>query len=89
MGKLLLLIVILLIALGFVVWLFVNFLPGNEVDDNLGDEDSDKDVCGGLEEDERDLCCAEKHGDDITIQCVGGWQYLEDKEMCQFVCDVG
>ena len=49
--------------------------------------DSDCDVFPSGEE--RNECCAELHKNDVTIECVGEWKYVEDEKNCKFVCDEG
>ena len=47
-------------------------------------------VCGNFaDEEDQDACCAEGHKDDITIQCVGKWNYVSGLKKCQYVCDGG
>jgi len=44
-------------------------------------------VCGNLlSEETQDACCAEAHKDDVTILCVGNWQYIEEESICRYVC---
>ena len=45
--------------------------------------------CGEFPEDERNLCCSEKHKGEVTIQCTGGWEYIEESKDCSFVCRLG
>ncbi len=47
-------------------------------------------ICGNMPgESGQDSCCAQAHEDDITIQCVGRWQYVSGIEECQYICEGG
>ena len=36
----------------------------------------------------RNECYSSAHAEDIHVQCVGGWNYITDREECRYVCDV-
>ena len=45
-------------------------------------------VCSNLISDEgQDACCFNIHKDDVTIECVGKWQYVDGLRQCQFICN--
>jgi len=46
-------------------------------------------VCGNIGSEEgRNECCAEAHAGDVVIQCVGGWKYIVNGNICAYVCEV-
>jgi len=81
MGKIWILILVLIVVAGFAVWAVQVYLPSSD-DIDKGDMG-----CDLLDADEASVCCAELHKDDIRIQCVGDWEFVDDK--CKFVCDIG
>jgi hypothetical protein len=53
--------------------------PGNLVGDG---------ICGNFpEERDQNSCCFNAHEDDVTVACVGNWEYIEGSQECQFVCE--
>ncbi|MCA9485695.1 MAG: hypothetical protein KC506_02525 [Nanoarchaeota archaeon] len=45
-------------------------------------------LCGNyIRSEDRDGCCANVHEGDVTIQCVGSWDYVTGIQFCEFVCE--
>jgi hypothetical protein len=46
-------------------------------------------ICGNLlVQESQDSCCAEVHKNTVTPACVGGWKYMVEEKVCEFVCGV-
>lgn len=46
-------------------------------------------VCGNFEGwDAQDNCCLNIHEGDVTIECVGGWNFNSENNKCGFECNI-
>ena len=87
--KIIIVYVLIIAILLFAGALYYYRTQNDDVGINGGDGGVDANCGLFSSEEERNACCAELHKDDITIACVGTWQYIEKDEVCEYVCTGG
>lgn len=76
------LILIIMILLLATIYYLINANKLDRRSNLIGDK-----VCKSFADQKgQDDCCTNFHKDDITIQCVGKWEYINGLEKCQYVC---